>query len=232
MSGNKNQATPALRVKICGITRAADAELACQLGADAIGFIFYRKSPRSIAPSAAAVIARKLPATVARVGVFVQPGVDEVEAVCSAFELSSVQLHGQHDFELIAALRRKLPVICAINISPEFAIDRLHVYRDRCDALLLDGYQRGTFGGTGRSIDWQFARQAQAFGRVILAGGLRPETIAAAAEIAQPYAVDVNSGVEDQPGMKNHAKLQHLFTQLKDFRRDWNPTHDHTFPLA
>jgi phosphoribosylanthranilate isomerase len=225
--------SPILRVKICGITRYEDALLACGLGADAYGFIFFEKSPRYISPEKAARIIANMPLQhVAYAGVFANPTISEVDAVLAKVGLTAIQLHGAHDFELMRKFRERARIICAFNVHPDFDYTILKSYREHCDALLLDGFKKDVFGGTGEAIDWRAAKQAQKYGRMILAGGLNPENVKEAVHTAAPYAIDVNSGVEEKPGMKDYKKLERLFKNLKGFRRDWYPADEVKFPLA
>lgn len=220
-----------LRVKVCGITRAADAHLACELGADAIGFIFYHKSPRYLAPAAAAAIAAALPPHVARVGVFADPSPGQVREAIEGAGLDFVQLHGAHRFDDFAAYA-PARIICAVNLQPQESLDRLWSYQGHCDALLLDGFKPGQYGGTGRTVDWALAKQARQVAPLLLAGGLSPANVAEAVAAVAPAAVDVNSGIEDAPGQKNHDKLQSFFQQLQDYRRDWQPASERKNFLA
>ncbi|MFQ5630074.1 MAG: phosphoribosylanthranilate isomerase [bacterium] len=222
-----------LRIKVCGITRYEDALLACGLGADALGFIFYEKSPRNISPEKAARIIANLPLQhVAYTGVFANPVIAEVESVLAKVGLHAIQIHGEHDFGLIAHFKKKTKIICAFNVHTEFDYMILESYRNLCDALLLDGFKQGQPGGTGETIDWRAAKQAHKYGRVILAGGLNPQNVQKAVRTAAPYAIDVNSGVEERPGIKNYAKLEKFFKNIKDYRRGWQPAKEAKFPLA
>lgn len=220
-----------LRVKVCGITRSADAELACALGADAVGFIFYPHSPRYVAPEQAARIAGHLPAGVARVGVFVDPTSADISAALQHLALDALQLHGKNHPEAVAVLG-DLPKICAFNVGPDFDASHLAQYRQLAAAVLLDGFREGRFGGTGRTIDWRQARTAAKYGRIVLAGGLTPDNVARAVRTAQPYAVDVNSGVEVRPGEKDHRLLKAFFNAIEEFRHHVDRENCRRFPLA
>jgi len=220
-----------LRVKICGITRYDDALRACDLGTDAIGFIFCEKSPRRVTPEAAAAIAETLPAHVARTGVFVDAVPAAIARTVQTVGLNVVQFHGDYAPEHLAVVSGVRRVAVA-RVHGEFDVAAWATAHALADALLLDTYRAGQFGGTGAAFDWSLAQQAAAHGRVILAGGLGPENIVQAVHAAQPYAVDVNSGVESAPGRKDHKKLTELFTNLKEFRRGWSPTTPCPFPVA
>jgi phosphoribosylanthranilate isomerase len=203
------------RVKICGITTWDDARLSIDLGASALGFNFYPRSPRAIGLADAWSIIRRLPPFVEAVGVFVNWKPQVVDAVARAAGLGSVQLHGAETPGDVAELTGKRRVIKAIQVKRGFRVASLARYR-AADAILLDGFARGLHGGTGRTLNWKLARAASRYGRIILAGGLTPENIAEAIRVAQPFAVDVASGVEARPGRKDPAKLRALFATLAD----------------
>jgi phosphoribosylanthranilate isomerase len=209
---------PATRVKICGITAWDDARLSIDLGVSALGFNFYPSSPRAISPADAWKIIRRLPPFVEAVGVFVNWPPLAVNALARALRLRTVQLHGGESPEEVAAVRQSHRVIKAVKVGRGFRLASLARYR-RADAILLDGFARGLHGGTGRTLDWNLARAARRYGRIILAGGLTPENIAEAIGVAQPYAVDVCSGVEARPGRKDPARLRALFGAIDGARR-------------
>jgi phosphoribosylanthranilate isomerase len=209
---------PVTRVKICGITTWEDALLAVDLGASALGFNFYPDSPRSISPANAWNIIRRLPPFVETVGVFVNWPHLAVGALARALHLSAVQLHGAEPPEEVAELATTYRVIKAIQVRPGFRVSSLTKYR-AADAFLLDGFARGLHGGTGRPLDWKLARAAHHCGRIILAGGLKPENIVEAIRTAEPYAVDVASGVESRPGRKDPARMRALFAAIETTRR-------------
>jgi len=202
------------RVKICGITAWDDARLCIDLGASALGFNFYPPSPRAISPADAWSIIRRLPPFVEAVGVFVNWPPLVVDALARALRLGSVQLHGAESPAQVDELVRKHRVIKAIQGKRGFRAASLARYR-AADAILLDGFVRGLHGGTGRTVDWKLAYAARRYGRVILAGGLTPENVAEAIRVAQPYAVDVASGVESRPGRKDPARLRELFAAIE-----------------
>jgi phosphoribosylanthranilate isomerase len=206
------------RVKICGITTWDDARLSIDLGASALGFNFYPPSPRAISPADAWSIIRRLPPFVEAVGVFVNWELYVVDAVARAVRLGSVQLHGAESPGEVAELSRKHRVIKAVRVKRGFRVASLARYR-AADAILLDGFARGLYGGTGRTLDWKLTRAASRYGRIILAGGLTPENIAEAIGVAQPYAVDVAGGVEARPGRKDPARLRALFAAVDSVGR-------------
>ena len=209
---------PATRVKICGITAWDDARLSVDLGASALGFNFYPPSARAISPADAWNIIRRLPLFVEAVGVFVNWPPLAVDALARALRLHTVQLHGGESPEEVAALARSHRVIKAVCVGRGFRPASLSRYR-HADGILLDGFARGLHGGTGRTLDWNLARAARRYGRIILAGGLTPENIAEAIRVAEPYAVDVASGVEARPGRKDPARLRALFAAVETARR-------------
>jgi phosphoribosylanthranilate isomerase len=198
-----------VRVKICGMTNLEDALLAAELGADALGFIFYAKSPRYVAPETARAIIAQLPPFVAAVGVFVDEAAALVQELAARTGLDWVQLHGQESPDYCRSLGRK--VIKAFRIQDEGSLSRLADYRGAAQALLLDTYKKGQVGGTGETFDWHLARQAKQYGPIILAGGLTPENVAMAIATAQPAAVDAASSTEAVPGKKDPAKLRAFF---------------------
>jgi phosphoribosylanthranilate isomerase len=203
------------RVKICGITNWNDARLSVDLGASALGFNFFPPSPRAISPADAWNIIRRLPPFVEAVGVFVNWPPLVVGALARSLRLGSVQLHGAESSGEVDELIRKHKVIKAIQVKRGFRVATLARY-SAADAILLDGFARGLHGGTGRALDWKLARAASRYGRIILAGGLKPENIGEAIRVARPYAVDVASGVEARPGRKDPARLRALFAAVDD----------------
>jgi phosphoribosylanthranilate isomerase len=198
-----------VHVKICGVTNWPDARLAVDLGAHAIGFNFYPPSPRSISPAAAWEIARKLPPVVATVGVFVNWPAHVVAALAGALRLDGVQLHGDEPASETNELAQRFRVVKAFGAGPGFKLAALARYK-AASAFLLDGYSSKLYGGTGRTADWQLAREAARYGRVIVAGGIRPDNVAQAIAEAQPFGIDVASGVEARPGKKDPRALREL----------------------
>jgi len=196
-------------VKICGITQLEDAEAAVAAGAGAIGFIFWPQSPRFIDPHRARVIAAALPPFVTPVGVFVNQPLDYVNGVASLVRLGVVQLHGDETPQFAAAVTR--PVMKAVSIGS--ADTRLWPARVR---LLLDVHDPLARGGTGRTIDWAAAAELASQRKVVLAGGLKPENVADAVARVRPYGIDVSSGVERSPGIKDHQRLRALFEAVHD----------------
>jgi phosphoribosylanthranilate isomerase len=205
----------AVKIKVCGITRYEDARIAVNLGADALGFIFHPASPRFIQPAAVREITRQLPPFVARVGVFVDQPADTINAAATAAGLDTIQLHGTEPPDL--ARRLPFTVIKAFSVGPGFDLSTLSTYT--VAGFLLDTWDRGKPGGTGKTFDWTLARRAVNGGhRIVLAGGLGPVNIAEALEAVNPYAVDVNSGVEISPGVKNPRKMREVIRAVKAWR--------------
>jgi phosphoribosylanthranilate isomerase len=198
-----------VKIKICGITNLEDALLASELGADALGFIFYAKSPRHVAPGTARAIIAQLPPFVAAVGVFVDEAASVVQELAANVGLDWVQLHGKESPEYCRNLGCK--VIKGFRIQDEGSLRRLADYQGAAQALLLDTYKKGQVGGTGEIFDWHLAREAKRYGQIILAGGLTPENVAQAIATVGPAAVDAASGTEAAPGKKDPAKLRAFF---------------------
>lgn len=201
------------KVKVCGITTGEDAKSAVDLGADALGFVFYPPSPRYIPPEEAREIIRGLPPFVATVGVFVDCPFEEVHDVVTTCGLSAVQLHGSEAPEFCSRFRVK--VIKAFRVQDSELPGDLGRYRT--DALLLDTYRKGMPGGTGTPFCWEVAVAAKRFGRVILAGGLTCKNVRQAIETVRPYAVDVSSGVERAPGKKDPIRLARFLREVSAF---------------
>lgn len=205
-----------VRIKICGITRYEDAKTAEGLGVDAIGFVFYKKSPRYIAPEDAAAIIRQLPPFVSRVGVFVDEEIDRVVAIARATGVDTVQLHGTESPRYCSKV--PFPVIKAFSVEPNTDISLLGQYQ--VSGFLLDTWASGLRGGTGRTFDWSIARAACIkYDRVILAGGLNPTNIEEALETVQPYGIDISSGVEIKPGIKNPRKMRDAVQVVRAWER-------------
>jgi phosphoribosylanthranilate isomerase len=205
------------RVKICGITRLEDARLAVELGAAALGFNFYRPSPRFIEPADARAIIAQLPPFTTTVGVFA----DESEAVQVLSQVglagvTAVQLHGPRHPALDEVIRA-LPLIVAVGVSREFRPEDLG--RISATGFLLDTYDPELHGGTGKTFDWNLARAAKRYGPIILAGGLTSENVGRAIREVHPFAVDVASGVESAPGIKDPANLRAFFAAVEEADR-------------
>ena len=201
-----------VKVKVCGITRVEDALLASDLGASAVGFVFWPPSPRYLDPAAARAIAARLPGDVAPVGVFVDPPAEEVRRVVEAVGLAAVQLHGDEP----AAFCRALPyrVIKAVGVAEADATREAAGAVPAEATVLLDARDPVRRGGTGRTVDWEIAAAVAAERRVFLAGGLGPANARAAVRAVRPYGLDVSSGVEAAPGRKDPARLRGFFDEV------------------
>ncbi len=191
-------------MKICGITRAADAQAAVDCGADAIGFIFWHPSERFIEPGRAGDIARGLPAFVAPVAVFVNPAVEEVEAVVEQIPNVLLQFHGEETPEFCARFSR--PYIRAARMKPGLDLIKYFAPFTAASAWLLDAFHNDTYGGTGSAFDWNLVPQNLAR-PLVLSGGLTVKTVAEAVRRLRPFAVDVSSGVESAKGIKDATKI-------------------------
>ena len=199
------------KIKVCGITEERDAIEAVLLGVDAIGFVFWKGSPRYIAPRDAGRIAAKLPPFVTPVGVFVDEPRGSVMDTVYAAGLASVQLHGDETPEECRPYT--VNWYKAFRAGEGFDPDILSAYA--CTTYLLDGPAGEMRGGSGLTADWSAARAARSFGNVILAGGLRPDNVGGAIEAVRPYAVDVSSGVEVVPGKKDIDKLEAFVAEVR-----------------
>jgi phosphoribosylanthranilate isomerase len=202
-----------IRVKICGITSAADAELAVALGASAIGLVFWPHSPRAVPEARAREIVAGLPPFVNAVGVFVNQSIAEVVDTARRVGLHAVQLHGDERPETYADV--PLPVIKAIAVRDETARTAAAEVPERT-TVLLDAHDPIRRGGTGRSIDWSVASAIARTRPVILSGGLHEGNVATAVRAVAPSAIDISSGVEAEPGRKDPAKLRALFAALRE----------------
>jgi phosphoribosylanthranilate isomerase len=197
-------------VKICGVTRLEDAEAAVECGADAVGFVFWPKSPRRVETARAREIVAALPPDVTAVGVFVNQRGDEVNRIANEVELDLVQLHGDEGEEYVRSIERPVikavPFVAEVWKGPIAIADWLSKVR-----ILFDVHDPVKRGGTGRTIDWARAGECADKIDFILAGGLTPENVGEAIARARPYGIDVSSGVESSPGIKDHKRLKALF---------------------
>jgi len=203
-----------MRIKICGITRLEDARAAAGLGVDALGFIFAPQSPRYISPIDAAEIIRRLPPFVSRVGVFVDEDPRRVIEAAQVSGIDTIQLHGSETPRYCASM--PLPVIKALSVSDDFDLAAIATYKTA--GILLDTWDPERKGGSGRTFNWQVAIDAcRKCDSLILSGGLGPSNIREAIETVCPYAVDLNSGVEAGPGVKNHTKMREVVAVIRKF---------------
>jgi phosphoribosylanthranilate isomerase len=195
-----------VRVKICGITNVEDAVASVDAGADALGFMFFPESKRHLALDRAAEIIRRLPPFISKVGVFVNPAAEAVHEAIEQTGIDTLQFHGAESPEFCAAFN-KVKVVKAFRVRGASVLEECLKFPDY--AWLLDSHVSGAQGGTGVTFDWNVAAAATKLSRmIILAGGLKPETVAEAVQRVHPFAVDVSSGVESAPGRKDHQKIR------------------------
>ncbi len=200
------------RVKICGITNLADAQAAVEAGADALGFIFCEKSPRSVTLEQAAEISKQIPPFVMRVGVFVNAPEAFIQRAISDIGLAMLQFHGDEPPE--ACTRFGLMSMKAFRMKDAGVLAEISKYKT--DAYLLDAYSPMALGGTGHTFNWDLALEAQKMGKpVFISGGLTPDNVAEAIRKVHPFGVDVSSGVESAPGKKDHAKVKAFVQAVK-----------------
>lgn len=202
-----------VKVKICGNTNLDDAMAAVQAGADAVGFVFYPKSPRAVDPKTAAEIVSRLPPFVVPVGVFVNEEIGIVRRIMEECHIPLAQLHGDESPGYCADLG--CAVLKAVRVGDRRDLERMVSYQ--VSGFVLDALVEGKPGGTGVTIDWDLAAQAQVLGPIILAGGLTPDNVLEAVRQVRPYAVDVTSGVEASPGKKDHAKVRAFIANAKSW---------------
>lgn len=199
------------RVKICGITRVEDALQACACGADALGLVFYAKSPRCVTPEQARAIIQALPPLVTTVGLFVNEDPQRIRELAGFCGLDIIQLHGDEgagecDFAPLRSIK-------ALRVKNAASLHGHEQYQT--SALLLDAWVAGAYGGTGESFNWELAAGIAHQRPVILAGGLTPGNVTAAVTAVRPYGVDVSSGVESAPGRKDPAKVAAFIRNAK-----------------
>jgi phosphoribosylanthranilate isomerase len=197
-----------MRIKVCGITRLEDAQLAVELGASAIGFILWPESPRFIDAARAKTIIEALPPFVTPVGVFVDQPRQQVNDIAMQIGLGAVQLHGNETPEYCGCIRHR--VVRAIGLTPMTDLASLRAWPASI-TLLLDAHDPEKHGGTGRTVNWALATRVAAMRRTILSGGLRPDNVGAAVDAVRPYAIDVSSGVEARPGVKDPERMRAFF---------------------
>jgi phosphoribosylanthranilate isomerase len=201
-----------VRIKICGITRTEDALAAARLGVDAIGLVFYAPSPRAVTIEQAAAIVRALPPFVTAVGLFVNAGVDEVQAVLQQVQLDLLQFHGDESGDYCRQFQQ--PYIKVLRMNPALDIVRASEMFGDARGILLDSYVAGVHGGTGQAFDWTDV-PAGLKKPIILAGGLTPDNVATAIETVRPWAVDVSGGVESAKGIKDSDKMAAFVEAVK-----------------
>ncbi len=206
-----------VEVKICGITNMSDAFIAAECGADALGFIFYPKSQRYVAPEKVKEIIQKLPYEIIKVGVFVNREIHEVKEIVKFCGLNLIQLHGDESPEYCA----QFPISFSIKaVSPRTKGDVQKLKNYAVRAILLDAWEPGHYGGTGKNSDWRLAIKVKGRCPIILAGGLNQRNIREAIETVRPQAVDINSGVEISPGKKDPDKIREIIEIVRETDHD------------
>lgn len=202
------------KVKICGITNYEDAQAAIDLGADLLGFNFYKESPRYIEPKEADKIVAKLPAFIGIVGLFVNADFDEIHGILDNCYLNWLQLHGDETPEFCRSLDSlNLSTIKAIRVKGYQDIKMVDKYFT--DVILLDAYDPDKYGGTGLQFDWNIVGHINK--RIFLAGGIKPENVEEAVKLGV-YGIDICSGIEESPGKKDHKKMKQLFENISHLR--------------
>jgi len=204
-------------IKICGITRLEDALIAAECGTDALGFIFYPRSPRYISPEKAKELVRRLPPEVTRVGVFVNEAVETVKEIRTFCGLDLLQLHGDESPDYCRQFPSSL-LIRAVFPRSEEELSLLEQYS--CRAILLDSREGALYGGTGRPSNWVLGARIRERFPLILAGGLNPGNILEAMKAVSPHAVDICSGVETVPGIKDPEKIRAIIAGVRRFQRE------------
>jgi phosphoribosylanthranilate isomerase len=203
-----------VQIKICGVTNVKDAGASAEMGASMIGFNFYPQSPRYIAPDVARRIIEAMPPEVCAVGVFVDASAEEIRNTADAAGVRCVQLHGRTSPDTVSELARKFRVVRAFSTDPQFRPEEVSLFGD-CD-VLVDAHHPNLRGGTGLTCDWPAARTARSFARfLILSGGLTEQNVGQAIAAVAPDAVDVCSGVESAPGVKDHKAIENFITAVR-----------------
>jgi phosphoribosylanthranilate isomerase len=212
-----NELTNKPRVKICGITNIEDAILCAELGANYLGFIFYEKSPRCVSVQTAKEITQQLPNGIKKVGVFVNEDSQQIKRIKEFVDLDMIQLSGNENVEDCVGF--DIPVIKSVSLNSEEEFE--NAKRFSVEAILVDAKTETEFGGTGKQSNWQMAKRLKQFQKIFLAGGLNVENTRDAITSVQPFAVDVNSGVEKFPGKKDKQKLEKLFEVVNQFQSNF-----------
>lgn len=197
-----------MKIKICGITSQGDADIAVRAGADALGFVMYRNSPRWVEPAVAKSIIVGLPPFVLPVGVFVNEKAERVRTLIDECGFALAQLHGDESAVYCQNLGR--PVLKAIRLKDRRTFLQLAEFQGRANVrgILIDAFSDQAYGGTGQTVDWTLAEEVARSTAIILAGGLNPANVTGAIQIVRPYGVDVSSGVEKSPGKKDPDKIK------------------------
>lgn len=200
------------KIKICGITNFEDAAKSLDCGADALGFIFYEKSKRYISPPEAQKIIKELPPFVTKVAVFVDCPFRQIIKITSELFINAIQLHGSETPEFCSKF--SYPVIKALRIKDSIDIQQVDSFATQ--TILFDTYSESDYGGTGKSFNWKVLEKLNTDKKIILSGGLNPGNIEKAITTVRPYGVDVSSGVEKSPGIKDHKKIKKFIEAVKN----------------
>ncbi|MCL2459244.1 MAG: phosphoribosylanthranilate isomerase [Desulfobulbus sp.] len=209
-----------VRIKICGMTRLADALCAVEAGVDGLGFIFSAKSPRMVAPETAKAIIGRLPPLVDAVGVFVDEEPGQVAAIVRECGITIIQLHGAESpayCRELASLATHCRLLKAIRVSDQTTAAEVAPYNGVAHGFLLDTYQKNVVGGTGQTFDWSLIDRLNLAWPFLLAGGLDADNVGCALARVKPYGVDANSGLEDAPGHKNHGQIRRFIAAVRAF---------------
>ena len=210
-----------VQIKVCGVTNVRDARACAELGVDMIGLNFYRQSPRYIEPKVAVRIIEAVPPGISTVGVFVETSAEEVRNLANAVGIRCVQLHGHTSLDTCRELAREFRVIRAFSTDPEFRAEEISLFSNY--DVLIDAHHPNLRGGTGLTCDWLAARATRAFARfLILSGGLSEQNVGQAIATVSPNAVDVCSGVESAPGIKDHQALENFITSVRSANSSMN----------
>ena len=210
-----------VQTKICGVTNVKDARACAELGASMIGFNFYPQSPRYIEPKVARRIIEAIPPGACAVGVFVDASAEEIRNIADAAGVRCVQLHGRTSPDACSELAREFRLIRAFSTDAQFRGEQVSLFSD-CD-VLVDAHHPNLRGGTGLTCDWRAARTARTFARfLILSGGLTDQNVGQAITTVAPHAVDVCSGVESAPGVKDHRALENFVTAVRTANSSMN----------
>ena len=199
------------KIKICGITNFKDASKSLDYGADALGFIFYKNSKRFTDPADALKIIKELPPFVTKVGVFVNSSLRQINKITRELAINAVQLHGDETPEFCS----KIPytAIKALRVNDPEDLKKVDSFTVK--AILFDTHSGSEYGGTGKTFDWKILKKLKTDKNIILSGGLNPGNVEQAIKSVRPYAVDVSSGVEKSPGIKDHKKIKHFIEAVK-----------------
>ncbi len=212
----KIESAPVVRIKICGMTNTEDAVAAAELGADAVGFVFA-PSPRQVSAEKAREIIMALPPFIQTVGVFVDEDPERVASIADSCRLDMLQFHGKESPAYCSRFGQR--VIKAVRVQDQDRLEGCSEYSSVVAALLLDTYVPDQYGGTGLTFDWNLALEAKKYAPIILAGGLNPDNVADAISAVKPYAVDSSSGLEKEPGVKDHEKMARFIQTVRQAAR-------------